>query len=289
VKSCAVCSGFIGDNWGCLACCVTCVACVPCHVMSSFSCRIHRSNTARQRPATLINTEGTEKQRLEQRSRIRGAISRLLFSDYANQSCHSRGALPILSYPPFVHPLSSLHHICHNSIASYIAHVLASLKTAMRLPLLLLTTALVSSAHADTAVQSLKDVPVVNCKNGWVPYLDEDGSEGGTSCLLFSSTAVAFTEAHRLCRAQGASLLNIRSSNTYDDGGLLRFALDYNAGDCVSEESTCPVYWVGARRASEEAWTWTDAVTPSDNLNCGTLCTVWGQDGVSEFPRVYVP
>ncbi len=106
-------------------------------------------------------------------------------------------------------------------LASHIARVLASLKTAMRLPLLLLTTALVSSAHADTAVprlRGLQEVPVVSCKNGWVPYLDEDGSEGGTSCLLFSSAVASFTEAQRLCRAQGAELLTIRSSNKYSDG-----------------------------------------------------------------------
>ncbi len=131
----------------------------------------------------------------------------------------------------------------------------------------------------------------LTCDNGWVLYDDSSNTEKSQSCLYFGQTPMVFAEANKYCKAEGAHLLSIGSTNSYGEGGLLDFVLDYVHCDPLT--STCPRYWTGARIAGEQntngdapdVFSWKDdrvgfnkdcPSTANANLNCGTGCSLWG-------------
>lgn len=144
----------------------------------------------------------------------------------------------------------------------------------MRAPLVLLAgvaAVIVATAAATTPT----------CPRGWILYDDANGSEGGASCLKYTTKAVKSSRATRICPT-GSHLLSIASSNSYEEGGLLRFALSNGGfvGCDASVPGNCPVYWIGARlaavggRGGPLTWQWTDKFTPDVNLNAAA--GLWG-------------
>ncbi|XP_042613208.1 C-type lectin domain family 4 member F isoform X1 [Cyprinus carpio] len=90
---------------------------------------------------------------------------------------------------------------------------------------------LITKMSAKTA-----DVPVANCKSGWILYK--------SSCFLFSSNELNWSEARDYCKAQEALLLKIQEDD--EEWAFLN-------------KNTIPQsYWVGLTDQTTGQWRWAD-------------------------------
>uniref|UniRef100_A0A8C1WFX5 C-type lectin domain-containing protein n=1 Tax=Cyprinus carpio TaxID=7962 RepID=A0A8C1WFX5_CYPCA len=90
---------------------------------------------------------------------------------------------------------------------------------------------LITKMSAKTA-----DVPVANCKSGWILYK--------SSCFLFSSNKLNWSEARDYCKAQEALLLKIQEDD--EEWAFLN-------------KNTIPQsYWVGLTDQTTGQWRWAD-------------------------------
>ncbi|ROL44412.1 Asialoglycoprotein receptor 1 [Anabarilius grahami] len=80
-----------------------------------------------------------------------------------------------------------------------------------------------------------EDVPVT-CKSGWISYK--------SSCFLFSSNALNWTQAQDYCKTQNALLLKIQ-----DDDREWAF---------LNHHTIPTSYWVGLTDQTTDQWRWVD-------------------------------
>ncbi|XP_052454540.1 asialoglycoprotein receptor 1 isoform X3 [Carassius gibelio] len=80
------------------------------------------------------------------------------------------------------------------------------------------------------------DVPVANCKSGWILYK--------SSCFLFSSNQLTWSEARDYCKAQNALLLKIQ-----DDDEEWAF---------LNNQTMPTGFWVGLTDQTTGQWRWAD-------------------------------
>lgn len=114
--------------------------------------------------------------------------------------------------------------------------------------------------------------PGGHCPAGWTLYAD-DGTEGGSSCVLATSTNVYWSTAITGCPS-GSHLLTLKTSNPAGTFPTFLKTL-------VSFSSMR--YWLGGSQAYGQpyrnvGWSWIDGTNPA-NLNCGAGnaigCNLW--------------
>ncbi len=107
------------------------------------------------------------------------------------------------------------------------------------------------------------DVSVANCKPGWILYR--------SSCFLFSSDKLIWSEARDYCKAQGALLLKIQEDNEewvcnihthniiFYFPYFFFFLISYFFPQAFLNNHTIPTsYWVGLTDQTTGQWRWVD-------------------------------